>query len=458
MPRVNWLRRWGLPARVLAIVAAVMLLDFAVNAFLFERASTFALQEEEAGVLAERLTVADRLLNEGLPANRPALARQLSSDKLTLSWSPHGARPLAAINLAGLKAQLIGYEPALASARLQLHLSPIHFNQGLGGTLVLNDNSVLAFHSRSRETWPLTTGHVIRLLLPTAMLMPLAWMAVFVSLRPLRKLVRASRHVGTPHARPIAVDGPGEVQLLIHAFNAMQKRIDDLLDANTQTMLAIGHDMRTPLARLQLRLDALSIEGDDRQALHDDIAEMRDLFASLQSFVDADAPEAPKERIDLAAMAQTLIDGAQDRGESAQYSGPDRLVVMARAFPLRRALSNLIENALHYGGAVHVRLEDGARWVDIAIEDDGPGIPPESLAKVLQPFVRLDTARARNTAGMGLGLAIADRILRAEGGTLTLENRKAGGLRALARLPAHNLARPGNTSLQTSAFREKSPR
>jgi signal transduction histidine kinase len=436
---MNWPRRWGLPMRVLAVVVAVMLLDFTVNAVIFERASNFALQEEEAEVLAERLAVAERLLNEGPPASRPVLTRQLSSDTLSLSWSPRGNRPLAAINLAGLQGQLTGYQPSLARARLQLHLSPIHLNRGLGGTLVLKDNSVLAFTSQSRETWPLKAGYVIRLLLPTAMLMPLAWLLVFVSLRPLRKLVRASRHVGTAHARAITVDGPGEVQSLIHAFNAMQQRINDLLEANTQTMLAIGHDMRTPLARLQLRLDALNVQDDARQALNDDIAEMRDLFASLQSFIDADTPETPQQRIDLAAMVQTLIDGAQDRGARAQYSGSDRMVVVARAFPLRRALSNLIENALHYGGNAHVLLRAGPDGVEIMIEDDGPGIPPESLAQVLQPFVRLDSARARNTAGMGLGLAIVDRSLRAEGGKLTLENRAEGGLRACVHLPCQPL-------------------
>jgi len=434
------LRQWGLPARVLAILAAVMLLDFAVNALLFERANDFALQEQEAGQLAERLAIAERLLDEAPVARRNALARELSSGSFTLHWSAQAGRPLAAINLAGLQRQLMESQPELARARLQLHLRPIDVRHTLGGTMVLGDGSTLSFQSQSRATWPLKAGHILRMILPTVALVPLAWLLVFASLRPLRRLVRASKHVGTPHARPLEETGPAELQALIRAFNAMQRRIDDLLDANTQTMLAIGHDVRTPLARMQLRLDGLALDPAERAALDHDIAEMRDLIASLQSFVDADASEEAKERVDLAAMAQTLVDGAQDRGKSAEYEGPGRLVVMARSFALRRALSNLIENALHYGGNARVVVSRAAREVVIAVEDDGPGIAEEALGKVLQPFVRLDDARARNTAGMGLGLAIVDRSIRGEGGTLALSNRRAGGLRAEIRLPHDGLA------------------
>lgn len=434
------LQRWGLPARMLAILAAVLLLDFTVNAALFRRASDFALQREEADALAERLGLSWRALDAAPPAQRPALARELSGGALSLRWAPPHPRPLAAIELSAVQQQLTAHDAALARARLQLHLVPMHLHHGLDGTMVLDDGSLVSFQSQARNAWVLQLGQIVRMVLPTVALALFAWALIIASLRPLRQLVRASRHVGTPHARPITLHGPPEVQSLIQAFNAMQRRIDNLLDSNTQTLLAIAHDMRTPLARLQLRLDGIVIDPVERAALNDDLGEMRDLFASLQEFVTADQPGPGKTSVDLAAMAQTLVDGAQDRGRDARYEGPAHCVIAVRALPLRRALSNLLENALHYGGNAVVRIEPGSDTVTIAVEDDGPGIPEESLGKVLQPFIRLDAARARNTAGMGLGLAIVDRVIRAEGGSLVLANRGPAsgpslGLRATIRLP-----------------------
>ncbi|HZU64125.1 MAG TPA: ATP-binding protein, partial [Novosphingobium sp.] len=227
-----------------------------------------------------------------------------------------------------------------------------------------------------------------------------------------------------------------ELRALIGAFNAMQQRIDGLLDANAQTMLAIGHDLRTPLARLQLRIDTLRLPADDRAALEADVDEMRDLLGSLQAYVEGDGAGQRREPVDLAAMAQTLVDQATEQGAEASYAGPPRVVVDAHATALRRALANLLGNALQYGGRARVRLRQQGSMIEIAIEDDGPGIAEAHLAKVLQPFVRLDHARERNTRGMGLGLAIVDKAVRAQGGTLVLENRPAGGLVARICLPA----------------------
>lgn len=426
--------QWGLSARVLAVLLLVMVLDFAANSWVVERASDFALAEQEADVLADRLLGAAQALNDAAPERRETLAHDLSTRSLRLEWQRDGARAARGIHLPGLADQLLRHEPGLAGWRLQMLISPDRV-AGVGGTLALADGSALVFRNHTVAVWPLMAGHTANLLLPTAAFAVLAWLLTYASLRPLRRLVRASRRVGTRHARPMAEEGPGEVQLLIRAFNTMQQRIDALLDANVQTMLAIGHDLRTPLARLQLRMDNLPMEAEDREALEDDIAEMRDLLASLQTYVEADNTETPAQRVDLAAMAQTLVDGAVEHGRKAVYHGPDQLVVTARPLALRRALSNLIDNAVHYGGAARVGLVRNAAGVALSVEDEGPGIPPEDLERVLQPFVRLDHARSRSTAGMGLGLAIVARAVEAEGGTLTLSNLPRGGLRALIRLP-----------------------
>jgi signal transduction histidine kinase len=159
------------------------------------------------------------------------------------------------------------------------------------------------------------------------------------------------------------------------------------------------------------------------------------LLESLQAYVDSDGRNIPAERIDIAVMAETLVDAATDHGADATFSGVSNLEVVARPVSIRRALSNVIDNAIHYGGNVRlfVRRDGGA--AEIVVEDDGPGIPEDRIADALQPFVRLDTARARDTAGMGLGLPIVRKAVRLENGTLDLRNRPEGGLRVTIRLP-----------------------
>jgi signal transduction histidine kinase len=125
-------------------------------------------------------------------------------------------------------------------------------------------------------------------------------------------------------------------------------------------------------------------------------------------------------------MAQTQVDQAVDCGRDADYTGPDRLPVLTNAVALRRALANLIDNALTYGGSARVTLGVGKAGIELAVEDSGPGIAEDMLPRVLQPFVRLDAARERNSRGMGLGLTIVERSIRALGGTLILANRREG--------------------------------
>jgi signal transduction histidine kinase len=435
---VNTLRQWRLSARIFATLALVLMLDFAVNAYLFERANTFSLPAGEAEVLGGQLLAIEREMDAAPASSRAGLARRLGGGALQIEWSAQDQAPISGIQLGNIEGQLLRVHPELAPARLQVFISPLRVTDGLTGTLMLVDGSVMRFRSHTHSVWPLVIGHLVNFLLPTTAFALLAWLLTYAALRPLRKLVRASLRVGTRRAQPIDVAGPVEVQLLIRAFNSMQQRIDALLDANTQTLLAIAHDLRTPLTRMQLRLDAMAMEEEDRLGLESDMGEIRDLLSSLQSFVELESDEARREPVDLAAMAQTLVDSAEEThrsGGRASYHGPDHLVVYARSLALRRAIGNLVENALNYGGCARLSLAGTPFGVSITVEDDGPGIPPEELDKVLQPFVRLDHARERNTSGMGLGLAIVERAIQAERGTLTLANRSTGGLRATIRLP-----------------------
>lgn len=167
-----------------------------------------------------------------------------------------------------------------------------------------------------------------------------------------------------------------------------------------------------------------------------DIDEMSAMIGSVLSYLKGFEPETPRLG-DLAAIAMTVVDDAVDRGASARYVGPNHAVTTGRLLSIKRALTNLVDNAVLYGGGARVTLSqatDGG--VTLTVEDSGPGIAPEALNRVLEPFLRLDEARARNTRGLGLGLSIVAQIAEREGGRLTLENRREGGLRATLRLPA----------------------
>ncbi|OYX94506.1 MAG: hypothetical protein B7Y74_06855 [Novosphingobium sp. 35-62-5] len=272
-------------------------------------------------------------------------------------------------------------------------------------------------------------------MLPTLVLVTLAWVLFRATLAPLRTLVRASRTVGSGPPEPLEETGTSEVRDLIHAFNEMQQRIHESMANRTQSMLAIGHDLRTPLSRMQLRLEDARIDEETRQDMGKDLGEMRHMLESLQAFVESGGSRIPAERINLAVMVQTLVDTAADDGCDATYHGLESLEIMARPVSLRRALANLIENAVHYAGNVRVTVQRDHGLAEVVIEDDGPGIPEDRINDVLQPFVRLDTARSRDTPGMGLGLAIVRRAILLDNGELKLRNRAAGGLEVTLRFP-----------------------
>jgi signal transduction histidine kinase len=263
--------------------------------------------------------------------------------------------------------------------------------------------------------------------------------------RPVRDLAEAAERLGRDvNAPPLPEEGPSEVATAARAFNTMAGRIRRFVGDRTQMLAAIGHDLRTPITRLRLRAEFLEDEEQRRRMLAD-LDEMEAMIAATLAFARDEAAAEPAVPLDLAALCRTVLDEAADaRGPDAagrvSYAGPERLVVaQGRPVALKRAVANLVSNALSYGGAARLRLSppDTARGqgVRLLVEDDGPGIPPAELEAVFQPFRRLEASRNRETGGVGLGLPIARNILRAHGGDVVLRNRTNGGLAAEATLP-----------------------
>ncbi len=244
---------------------------------------------------------------------------------------------------------------------------------------------------------------------------------------PIARFAEATGRLGRDvNASPLDLSGPSEVRQAAAAFNEMQARIQAYVRDRTTMLAAISHDLRTPLTRLRLRGEF--IDEDQQEKYYRDLDEMEAMISACMDFVRDDSRSEETVPVDVASLARALSLDMRDGGKDVTFlydGGP--IAVSVRPLALRRALMNLIENALKYGERARINLFDGTKGVEILIDDDGPGIPEEQREQVFAPFYRLETSRNRKTGGMGLGLATVRSILRSHGGDVTLDNRASEG-------------------------------
>jgi len=265
-------------------------------------------------------------------------------------------------------------------------------------------------------------------------LMPLVWFTSRLA-APLRALTAATTRVGTPKgAAPVPEVGPDDVRQLANAFNAMQDRIRSMLEEKDHMLGAIGHDLRTPLTALRVRVET-AVDGADRDRMVATIVDMQKMLDDILSLARVGRESEPAQRVDLAALAHAAIDDFEDTGAPVERGDMSRTVVMVHPRAIRRALTNLIENAVKYGHRATVSLRVEGQNAILAVADEGPGIPGDRMEDMLQPFTRLEASRSRDTGGTGLGLAIVRAVASAEAGWLRLSNRPEGGLLAELALP-----------------------
>ena len=254
-------------------------------------------------------------------------------------------------------------------------------------------------------------------------------------MRPITRLAAAAERLGIDgDVSMLQETGAPEMRAAARAFNAMQLRLRRLIDDRTQMLAAISHDLKTPITRLRLRAEFIEEPGLQEKMLAD-LAEMEAIVASTLAFARSDARSEGSEAVDLADMLQSLAEARADSGALVGYEGPAHLTIKARPVALRRALSNLIDNAIKYGSSAHIALRLDDRQAVVEIDDQGPGIADEQMELVFRPYYRLEGSRSRETGGVGLGLSIARAVIRAEGGEIVLTNRPEGGLRARVTLP-----------------------
>ena len=276
---------------------------------------------------------------------------------------------------------------------------------------------------------------IIQLLITLFVVALVVMIAVGEATRPLQQLAIAADKLGSDlDASPLAETGPTETRRAAQAFNRMQARIKHLIDERARALAAVSHDLRTPLTRLRLRAELVDDEK-LREQMAADLDAMATMIDATLDYLRGLQDAEVARPIDMNALLQSLTDDAAVFGKIIHIEGMARLPYTGRLSALRRAVQNLIDNAIKYGHSAHIRIDDDASALRIVLEDKGPGIAPAELARVTEAYYRPDASRSRETGGVGLGLSIVKDIAHLHGGELLLANRAQGGLSATLVLP-----------------------
>ncbi|WP_269714928.1 ATP-binding protein [Caulobacter sp. NIBR2454] len=419
------------------VIGAILILQLGVSLSFYVSIDRETAREDHARRVAELLMVSQRVHALGAAD----VGEVMTTSYLEVARLP--ARPpspgSSSDEAQAVRKAIVRWEPELLHKELLIWTKANELGGlDLVGAMRLDDGQWLSFRSRDLgRMWPTA----VRVTWMTILLAVLCLVfAVFVLKqmgRPLRDLAHAARAFGrAPHA-PVDVEGStDELRDLGRAFNEMQDRITGLMADQARSMEAISHDLRTPLARMQLATE-FAEPADVRQLFDENVRELDQMLNSLSAFLRAQHQESEAEMVDLAALARSIVDCF---GDQARYEGPKTMMARTYRAPIEEALRRMIDNAVRHAGEASVTLVDGAEGPQIKIRDHGGGMAPADLEHIFEPFFRADPARARNTAGFGLGVPTAARLLAQCGGALAIANASDGGL--LVTITAPRLADP----------------
>jgi len=300
--------------------------------------------------------------------------------------------------------------------------------------LTLSDGSPLTIDVHPRMT-PIAQWLPYVLILQLLLLILCCWFAVRLAIRPLVALGDAADALDpNTQSAPLDESGPTELARAARAFNAMRGRIARFVEERVQILAAISHDLQTPITRMKLRAE-MADDSDEKRKMLNDLSEIQTLVQEGLAYARSAHGDGEKaSRVDLGSFVESLAYDYQDTGKDVTVLQNAGGAIVTRPHALRRVLTNLIDNAIKFGGSAELRVRRDRDVVAIEVLDRGTGIPDDQLEAVLKPFVRLEQSRSRETGGTGLGLAIAHELTTAIGGTLTLRNREGGGLAAEVRL------------------------
>ena len=425
-------------ARLMLIWMIGIALVLAVSLALFvgerERIGRSALFE---GVAQEIATAAD-LLERMSPPERERWIDEIGRRRLRLALRPphDHLRPLAGDH--PLQAALREAMPQRA-ATLYTHPRDDRPHPGLLIVVALADGTPLQVRLPGIPPQPpIMPREPGRLLAALAALVAgvglLTWVAVRIATRPLSRMAEAARALGEdPGRAPMDVRGPTEVAQAAAAFNQMQQRIAEHVTERTRILAAISHDLQTPITRLRLRAELVDDEA-LRARIQSDLDAMQGLVKEGLAYARSLDERSPSQAIELGPLLQALAQDAHDMGWTVRVAEDAHGRVIGRPSALRRALWNLIENGVKFGGEVDIDLTATADGFELRIRDHGPGLAEDELEKVFEPFYRTESSRNRETGGTGLGLAITRNLLRSQNGEVSLRNHPEGGLLATVSL------------------------
>ena len=255
--------------------------------------------------------------------------------------------------------------------------------------------------------------------------------------RPLAQLTERVADFSQSPERAVLIEerGPADMRQLIQAHNAMETRIAALLDEKDVMLGAIGHDLKTPLAALRVRIENVADEG-QRERMAQSIEDITHTLDDILALARVGRAGSERERVDLSALTAGVVEEFEDLDQPVSLIASDRVVAQVHTTWIKRALRNLVGNAVRYAGSARVAVARADGLVTLTVDDDGPGIPADRITAMMEPFTRGEGSRNRSTGGAGLGLTLARAIAEQHGGELVLSNRAEGGLRAELRLPA----------------------
>ena len=434
-----WHRKWrdtylplGMASRIILIIAFVLALSQIIS-WLFSNGPG----EVTEMVYARQIAAAVELLDVAPEAQREKIAEAMSGPGMTLSLSPRA--PDVSLDMPKYERDAM---TALAYLQQRLGDRPfvigLDFRRGdfdavLGAPLMRQDWAVFRLppdefeNQHQDDLWTAAFWILLGLVI--------VWSARRIA-RPIRQFADAAERLGRDmNAPPLHIKGSKEIRRAAAAFNEMAERIRRLIDDRTLMLAAISHDLRTVLTRLRLRAEFIE-DPEQREKAEHDIEEMQAMLTAGLAFARGETEVEPRETCDLAQMLEELCQYEREAGQQARYTGPASCAYRCGPSEMRRSFANLIRNAIAYGGSADVVLERDAEGVVITVADHGPGIPPEQLETVFQPFFRVEASRNRSTGGSGLGLSIARTIVLRHGGEIRLENRDEGGLQVIIDLPS----------------------
>ena len=444
-------------ARIALILLVGLVASQAVSLWLNWGERTTVVSQARGFNVAVRVADSIRILEAATQGEREQVVSTLQSDDFQVRpidedqvapHVPHGQIPTAIAQRLGSKREIrstgmgggmgggMGMGNGFGAGGMHGAGRMQNANVTRGFDVRLSDGQWIRFVALPETAAPaLPNDFYVNLALSLIIVVAVVLFAVRQATHPLQTLALAADKLGRNlDSTPLAETGPTEMQRAAQAFNQMQSRIKRLIDERARALAAVSHDLRTPLTRLRLRAELVD---DDalREQMANDLDSMAAMLDATLDYLRGLQETEALCPIDINALVESLASDAQVLGREIAVAGHAVAPYRGRLTALRRALQNLIDNAIKYGRNAAVRVEDDGETLRLIVEDSGPGIDPAELGRITEPYYRPDAARRSNTGGSGLGLSIVRDIALMHGGELLLANRREGGLAATLRLP-----------------------